>query len=149
MARTVEQFMTPSPYVVDAGTAVADCAKLMDHREIGALGVVIDGRLVGVLTDRDIVIRAVAGNRDPGATTAADIASRDPITVERGASLEDAERQMGTQGVRRLFVVDDDGRPTGILTADDLAAVRDPRSVQARAIRDWGFSGTDRGYSES
>ena len=112
MARTVEQFMTPSPYVVDAGTAVADCAKLMDHREIGALGVVIDGRLVGVLTDRDIVIRAVAGNRDPGATTAADIASRDPITVERGAS-GGCRAPVGTQGVRRLVVVDDDGRPTG------------------------------------
>ena len=139
MARTVEQFMSPHPVVVDAAKVVSDCARLMDDREIGALGVTQDGRLVGVLTDRDIVIRAIARGRDPQTTVAGDVASTAPITVARDASLDDAAKLMGRHGVRRLFVVDEESRPTGILTADDLAALRDPTSVAAHAIRDWGL----------
>ena len=65
MTVTVKQLMTPYPVVVDAATPVAQCARLMDDRDIGALGVMEEGRLVGVLTDRDIVIRAVARDREP------------------------------------------------------------------------------------
>jgi CBS domain-containing protein len=140
MEKTVEQYMSPHPIVVDAERAVADCAKLMDTHEIGAVGVTREGLLFGVLTDRDIVVRTVARDRDPRSVTAGDIASKHLITVDRGASLEDAAREMSVRGVRRLFVVDADGRPTGILTADDLAALRDPDSVAAHAIRDWGLS---------
>jgi CBS domain-containing protein len=137
MARTVEQFMTRRPIVVDADRHVSDCARLMERHEIGAVGVVRDGRLFGVLTDRDIVIRAVARDRDPQTTSAGDVASTDPITVDAAATLEDAARQMNTHGVRRLFVLDDEGRPTGILTADDLAALSDPDSVAGHVMRDW------------
>ena len=65
MAVTVASLMTPEPVVVDAATDVLVCARLMESREIGTVGVVMDGRLSGVLTDRDIVTRAVARNRDP------------------------------------------------------------------------------------
>ena len=65
MAVTVASLMTPEPVVVEAATDVLVCARLMENREIGTVGVVVDGRLSGVLTDRDIVTRAVARNRDP------------------------------------------------------------------------------------
>jgi CBS domain-containing protein len=144
---TVEQLMTPYPVVVDAATPVAQCARLMDDRDIGALGVMDEGRLVGVLTDRDIVIRALARDRDPSTLTAGDLASGDVVTVPVDAPLEEAERRMRRRAVRRVFIVADDGRPLGILTVDDLTAVREPNSIMAQQIREWGMVRSDSGYS--
>src|SRR4051812_30773156 len=110
MAQSVEQLMTPYPIVVDVATPIAQCARLMDDRDIGALGVMREGELVGVLTDRDIVVRAVARERDTRSATAGDIATADVVTVTVDATLEDAERHMLERAVRRLFVVADDGR---------------------------------------
>ena len=147
MPVTVAQLMTPYPVVVDAATPVAQCARLMDDRDIGALGVMDEGRLVGVLTDRDIVIRALARDRDPFALTAGDLASGDVVTVSIDASVEEAERRMSRRAVRRLFIVAEDGRPLGILTVDDLIALREPNSIMAQQIREWGMVRSDSGYS--
>jgi CBS domain-containing protein len=146
MALTVEQLMTPYPIVVDVATPVAQCARLMDDRDIGALGVMRDGDLVGVLTDRDVVTRAVARDRDARTTTAGDIATADVVSVSADAPVEEAERRMIARAVRRLFVVADDGRPLGILTLDDLIALREPNSIVAQQIREWGLVRGDQGY---
>jgi CBS domain-containing protein len=147
MQVTVEQLMTPYPIVVDAATPIAQCARLMDDRDIGALGVMDEGRLVGVLTDRDIVIRAVARERDPAELTAGDVMSGDVVTVSNNSSVDEAERRMRQRAVRRLFIVADDGRPLGILTVDDLIALREPNSIMAQQIREWGMVRSDSGYS--
>jgi signal-transduction protein with cAMP-binding, CBS, and nucleotidyltransferase domain len=146
MALTVEQLMTPYPIVVDVATPVAQCARLMDDRDIGALGVMRDGDLVGVLTDRDVVTRAVARDKDARTTTAGDIATADVVSVSADALVEEAERRMIARAVRRLFVVADDGRPLGILTLDDLIALREPNSIVAQQIREWGLVRGDQGY---
>lgn len=147
MAQTVQQIMTPYPVVVDVATPAAQCAKLMDHHEIGALGVVRDGRLFGVVTDRDIVVRAVARDRDPATVTAGELASTQVVAVTGDALVEDAERRMVEHAVRRLFVVADDDRPIGILTADDLTAYRHPDSVVAHQIGEWGLVRADLGFA--
>ena len=146
MATTVAELMTSSPIVVDAGAEVRECAQLMEHHDIGVVGVVREGRLFGVLTDRDIVIRAVAIHhiRDPRAVTAGEIASPDAITVQPEATLEEAEGRMREHAVRRLFIVDDAGTPVGILSWHDLAAFRDPGSIAARQIREWSLWASDR-----
>jgi CBS domain-containing protein len=146
MALTVEQLMTPYPIVVDVATPVAQCARLMDDRDIGALGVMRDGNLVGVLTDRDVVTRVVARDRDARTTTAGDVATSEVVTVGGDAPIEEAERRMHGRAVRRLFVVADDGRPLGILTLDDLIALREPNSIVAQQIREWGLVLGDQGY---
>jgi CBS domain-containing protein len=147
MAVTVKQLMTPYPVVVDEATPVAQCARLMDDRDIGALGVMREGRLVGVLTDRDIVIRAVARDRDLSMISAGALASPDVVAVASDAPVEEAERRMRDRGVRRLFVVGDDGRPLGILTLDDLIVLRDPHSIVAQQMREWGMARSDQGYT--
>jgi CBS domain-containing protein len=147
MAHTVEQLMTPYPIVVDVATPVAQCARLMDDRDIGALGVMREGELVGVLTDRDIVVRAVARERDTRSTTAGDIATSEVVSVPIDAPLEEAESRMVDRAVRRLFVVADDGRPLGILSLDDLVAFRDPESIVAQQIREWGIVRGDMGFT--
>ena len=147
MARSVEQLMTTQPVVVDADTQVLECARQMERREIGAVGVTREGRLIGVLTDRDIVIRAVAYDRDPRPIAAGEIASRDVVVIPAAASIEDAEQRMRERAVRRLFVVDADGTPLGIITADDLTALRYPDSVVAHQLGEWGLGYSDQGYT--
>jgi CBS domain-containing protein len=147
MAVTVKQLMTPYPVVVDAATPVAQCARLMDDRDIGALGVMHEGQLVGVLTDRDIVVRAVARDRDLGTISAGELASPGVVAVSSDAPVEEAERRMRERAVRRLFVVADDGRPLGILTLDDLIVLRDPHSIVAQQMREWSMVRNDQGYT--
>lgn len=147
MDENVGQLMTLDPVVVDAGTPVSDCAKLMERREIGALGVTSEGTLSGVLTDRDIVLRLVAKGKDPLSTTAGEISTPHVVTVTSDTSVKDAVRKMSKRAVRRLFVVHEDGRPAGILTVDDLTAIRDPDSVVAQQLGEWGVWRGDQGYS--
>ena len=147
MDENVGQLMTPHPVVVDAGTSVCECAKVMERREIGAVGVTRDDTLTGVLTDRDIVLRLVARGKDATSTTAGEIATPNVVTVSADTSIVDAVRKMSQRAVRRLFVVDDGGRPTGILTVDDLTAIRDPDSVVAAQLGEWGVWRADQGYS--
>jgi CBS domain-containing protein len=106
-----------------------------------------EGQLVGVLTDRDIVIRAVARDRDLATLAAGDIATPDVVAVPSDAAIEEAERRMRERAVRRLVIVADDGRPLGILTLDDLLALRDPFSTVARQIGEWSMVRSDLGYA--
>jgi CBS domain-containing protein len=147
MAVTVASLMTPEPVVVDAETDLLRCARLMRDREIGSVGVVLDGRLSGVLTDRDIVTRAVAGDRDPRSIPVSDIATPDVITVSGNATVEEAEERMTKHAVRRLFVVDEEGRAVGIISADDLTAFRYPNSVVAEQLGEWGLGLSDQGFT--
>jgi CBS domain-containing protein len=149
MALTVKQIMTPYPIVVDVATPITQCARLMDDHDIGALGVMREGQLVGVLTDRDIVIRAVARDSDARGVTAGDLATSEVVAVGADASVEDAERRMRERAVRRLFIVGDDGRPLGILTVDDLIALREPHSIMAHQLGEWGMVRGDQGYTGS
>lgn len=147
MDENVGQLMTLDPVVVDTATPVSDCAKAMERREIGAVGVISEGALTGVLTDRDIVVRLVARGKDPLQTTAGEIATPNVVTVSSDTSVVDAVRKMSQRAVRRLFVVDEKGSPKGILTVDDLTAIRDPDSVVAAQLGEWGVWRADQGYS--
>jgi len=119
----------------------------MRDREIGSVGVVLDGRLSGVLTDRDIVTRAVARDRDPRSIPVSEIATPDVITVSGNATVEEAEERMTKHAVRRLFVVDEEGRAVGIISADDLTAFRYPNSVVAEQLGEWGLGLSDQGFT--
>jgi CBS domain-containing protein len=92
----------------------------MKTEDVGSLPIVEDGRLVGVVTDRDLAIRALAEGR--GAETAvAEIASKDLVTIDPQQSLEEAARLMAEHQVRRLPVVEEDGRLVGVLAQADVA----------------------------
>ena len=146
MATSVSEIMTRDPVTVDASTSLADCARLMESRNIGALGVENKGRLCGVLTDRDIVIRAVARGRDPQATPAGELCIGDPVTIYPNASVAEAERVMSENRVRRLFVMGDGG-PVGIVAADDLIAALHPDSVHAHQLDEAGVLRGDQGHT--
>jgi len=91
--------------------------------------VVEDDRLCGILTDRDIVVRALAGGRDPATTKIRDMCSRDLTTVLPTDSVEQAMRLMRDKAIRRLPVIERDSEVVGIVSIGDLAAERDRHSV--------------------
>ena len=79
MAKKVREVMTSEPRVADPSFSLAEAARLMKSEDVGSLPIVQEGQLVAVLTDRDIVVRAVAESVDPSATKVGDIASRQPV----------------------------------------------------------------------
>jgi CBS domain-containing protein len=98
---------------------------------VGDVLIVDDGRLHGVLTDRDIVIRAVATGRDASATSVSEICSDNPAVVQPDTSAAEAVKALREGKVRRLPVVDGNGHPVGVVSIGDLARDRDPKSVLA------------------
>jgi CBS domain-containing protein len=120
--------MTRDPVCLDAGTALVEAAKAMDEQGIGDVLVTQDSELCGIVTDRDIAIRAVARGADPTTTRLSDICSRELVTLSAKDAVDHAIARMREHAVRRMPVVDD-GRPVGIVSIGDLAAERDRASV--------------------
>ena len=117
----VAEAMTPAIATVDADATAAQAAAQMKARGVGLLGVTRDGDLYGVVTDRDIILRAVAAGLDPRATRVRELTSLSPRSCRRSASLEEAANLMAEHGVRRLIARDEDGRPVGVLSLGDVA----------------------------
>jgi CBS domain-containing protein len=130
MARSVGDIMTRNPRTVEAGDSVAEAARQMRDGGFGSVLVLDNGQVDGIVTDRDIAVRAVAEGRDPESTQVSDIYSTGVATVEPSQSIEDAVQTMREHDIRRLPVVEN-GRPVGILSLGDLAVERDPESVLA------------------
>jgi len=130
MVQIISEVMTPEPVAMDASTSLADAARVMRDCGIGDV-IVIDGsRLCGIVTDRDIVIRAVASHVHPDEVSIGQICSRDVSYVEPTATIGDALEMMRQRALRRIPVVHN-GRPVGIVCLGDLAIERDPRSALA------------------
>jgi CBS domain-containing protein len=127
--QTVQDVMTPEVVFLPADTTVDEAARAMREKDIGDV-VVTDGpALAGVLTDRDIVIRVVADRRDPCTTPVGEVATRDPLMIQKDAPANEAARLMRERSVRRLLVCDNDRRLVGIVSIGDLAARLDRSSA--------------------
>lgn len=122
MATALSRFERPVITANLDDTAFDVARHMLDHH-VGCVVVVRDGRPVGILTDRDIVLRVVAEGLDPRAVLVSSIVTYAAMTIMRTDGFETAVRKMREHGVRRVPIVDDDGRVTGIVTADDLVAL--------------------------
>jgi CBS domain-containing protein len=120
MGMNVKDVMTRDVTACEPSATVKDAAGLMARDDIGPVPVVEDGRLTGIVTDRDIVIRVVAEGRDPNTTTVGEIATKDIVTVSPDDDLEDALRLLAENQVRRLPAVEGD-RLVGIVAQADIA----------------------------
>ena len=120
----IRDVMTQSPTTCEPSTTVVEAAKVMAKEDVGPIPVVEDGRLVGLVTDRDLVIRVIAEGRDPNSTTIGDIATGDLATVSPDQSLDEALRIMAQKQVRRIPVVEND-RIVGIVAQADVARAAD------------------------
>ena len=129
MDLTVRDVMSPDPCVVSPTASVLEAAQIMRGSDIGDVLVLEDDRLFGIVTDRDIVVRALAEGADPEATPVGSICSRDLTTIEAGATVGQAVRLMREKAIRRLPVVDQHGLVMGILSIGDIAVERDRLSA--------------------
>jgi CBS domain-containing protein len=120
MGKSVQDAMTTQPTFVERSKPVKDAARIMRDENVGALPVVDDGRLIGMITDRDIAVRVVAEGRDLGSTTVGDAHTDQLVTVQPEQDLDDALALMARYQVRRVPVTDGD-RLVGILAQADVA----------------------------
>lgn len=117
----IAEIMTPCVRCAQSDITLAEAAVVMRDMDVGALPVCENGRLVGMLTDRDITLRAVAECRDPRWTTVRDAMSDGVVYVFSDQEVEDAAELMERRRVRRLPVLDRKRRLVGIVSLGDLA----------------------------
>jgi CBS domain-containing protein len=130
MARTaVADVMTRRVVYLPGDTMLDEAAQAMRDQSIGDVVVTEGPTLAGLVTDRDIVVRALAQGLSPQTTTLASIATRELIMIEQSATVEEAVQAMRERGVRRLLVCDSDRNLVGIISLSDLALL--PASASA------------------
>lgn len=130
----VQELMSRDPVLVETKEPVRSAAQLMRQRNIGVMPVCNGrGRLVGMLTDRDITIRCVAAKLDPGSTPVEDVMSRGAVTAEPEEDVQQALEKMHLEQIRRLPVVQD-GKLVGMLSLADVARNHSMDMEAAKAL---------------
>ncbi len=124
----VRDIMTTGVKTATPDTNLEEIAVMMKNEDVGSIPVVDGEDLVGIVTDRDIVVRCVADGNDPAKTDAEEIVSQDLETVEPDDDIEDASRLMSDRQIRRLPVVED-GRLVGMISLGDIAVKEDERKA--------------------
>ena len=118
--RTIREVMTPDPTTVEPGTTAQEAAQKMKAEDVGSLPIVDGGRLVGMITDRDLAVRLVAEGKG-GDTTVGELGSRELVTIDPQQDLSEAARLMSEHQLRRLPVCEEDGKLVGIVAQADVA----------------------------
>jgi CBS domain-containing protein len=129
MGTKVREVMTDRPRCVTLDTPISEAASLMESENVGSLPVLEGEELAGMITDRDIVVRAVARGKDPRGMPVREVASRELVTVYAEDDLSNALTKMASEQVRRLPVVDEDNRLVGILAQADVALEAKEKTV--------------------
>ena len=126
--RKVRDIMSAAPVCMAPGESVSAAASAMKQQDIGTVLVLTDGRLSGLVTDRDITVRVLAEGRDPRATRIGDICSGEQVVLDPDDNLAQAARLIRDRAVRRIPVLRN-GNPVGVLSVGDLALEKDATSV--------------------
>jgi len=121
MGQNIRKVMTSNPSTIEPDKNVVEAARIMKQEDAGVVPVTENGRLTGMVTDRDIAIRVVAEGMDPQSTVIREVASKDLVTIDPDQDLDEALRLMAKHKVRRLPVVEEDGRLVGVLAQADVA----------------------------
>jgi CBS domain-containing protein len=129
MGPKVREHMTDRPRCVTPETPVSEAAELMASEDVGSLPILDGDELVGVVTDRDIVVRAVAKKKNPQGMPVREVASSELVTVGPEQDLSEALKLMASHQVRRLPVVDEDNHLVGVLAQADVAAGAKEKAV--------------------
>ena len=118
--RAIREVMTPDPTTVEPGTSAQEAARKMKSEDVGSLPIVDGGKLVGMITDRDLALRLVADGKSAD-TAVGELDSRELVTIDPQQDLGEAARLMSEHQLRRLPVCEEDGKLVGILAQADVA----------------------------
>jgi CBS domain-containing protein len=131
----VSQLMTTPVLSVESSATLVEAAGMMRDADTGALPVLEGGRPIGMLTDRDIVVRAIAAEKDPIQTTVREVITPRVTTIYDDQEVEEAAKLMADDQVRRLLVISRDQRPLGVLSLGDLARSESAQREGAKALQ--------------
>ncbi len=126
--RKMRDIMSPAPVCMAPGESVSAAARAMKRHGIGTVLVLTEGRLSGLVTDRDITVRVLAENRDPRTTRIGDICSGELVVLGPDDDVEQATRLVRERAVRRIPVIEN-GVPVGVVSIGDLALEKDASSA--------------------
>jgi CBS domain-containing protein len=124
--------MTPTPTCCQPQHTIVEVAEVMKREDVGLIPITEDGtnKLIGVLTDRDIVLKVVAEERDPSGTAVSEVMTGAPIACQEQDTIENVMQQMAAHQVRRIPIVDNDGAIIGIVSQADIATrLANPRET--------------------
>jgi CBS domain-containing protein len=121
MAETIRDVMTRNPTTLESSSSAVEAARAMRDENVGLIPIVEGGRLIGTVTDRDIAVRIVAEGKSPDRIHVGEIASRKLVTIDAAQELDEALRLMAKHQMRRLPVVEKDGKLIGIVAQADVA----------------------------
>ena len=121
----VKDRMVSEVVTIEPSAGVVDAAQKMIEREKGPLPVMEGDRLVGMITDRDLIARVVAAGRDPRGVRVEDVATKDLVTIPPDKDLDEARRMMAEHQLDRLLVVEGD-KLVGIISESDVRADQGP-----------------------
>ena len=130
----VKDAMTKGIRIAEPDEALPHAAKKMRTQGIGSLPVIQDGELIGMITDRDIAVRAVGDNKDPSSVKVRDIMSEDCFWCSETEGLEDAVRIMEQYKIRRLPVMNSENKVVGMLSLEDVA-LHAPPSLTGEVLK--------------
>ena len=127
----VSDVMTKQVVYLSSETTLDEAARVMKEADIGDVVVTDGASLAGLLTDRDIVVRAVAERADPSKTTIGSIITREVVMIEQHSTAGEAVSLMRERNIRRVLVCDNERKLVGIVSLGDLAMQLDPTSALA------------------
>lgn len=132
----VKDVMTPTVEIAAPTMSIREAAERMRELDIGCLPVGENDRLVGIVTDRDIVLRAVAAGRDPDRATVRDCMTQDIVWCYDDVDVSEAAELMEQEQIRRLTVINHDKRLCGIVTLGDLSVRSGDRTLAGEITRE-------------
>ena len=140
----VKDIMTRQPASVPPGATLGEVATLMKQEDCGSIPVVDDGRLVGIVTDRDIVVRAIAAGKDPRSAKTSDVMSADPVWIGPDEDVRRAQEIMADRQIRRLPVVED-GKLSGLVVLGQIARREHDEERTGEALKEISQPASGRG----
>lgn len=143
----VQELMTRNVKVIDSTATLYEAAEMMRDSDIGAIPVADGGRPIGMLTDRDIVVRAIADQKDPAQTRVRDVITPRLQTIYADRDISEAAELMAKEQIRRLLVLDRQQAPVGILSLGDIGRESSNMKGAAKALE--GVSQPSRGQQRS
>jgi len=127
----VRNIMTTEVVALEATSPLRTAAEVMRDQDVGSVVVTDGGHVLGIVTDRDLVVRAAADGKEFGETTLGSVCTEEVATVEQSEAVEGAARVMRDKAIRRVVVTEEGDRPVGVVSMGDLARRRDQGSLLA------------------
>jgi len=134
MAQVVRDFMTPNPVAVSEKDSISEVARIMAKIDTGVVPVVDGKKVIGMITDRDIVVRLVAEGKDPSSSSVKEAMSRNVRSLKEDATVSEALMMMSEAQIRRVPVVDTNNELVGIVSIGDIATDSEENGRVGRTV---------------